>query len=49
MQHLHLQEQFLDQSVFPDAKPVPAIDGLVNTLAWCDDPQGFKYSIYCLI
>ncbi|MDH3901943.1 MAG: hypothetical protein OES90_01850 [Xanthomonadales bacterium] len=30
-QHLHLQEKFLDQSVFPDSKTVPVIDGLVTT------------------
>ena len=31
VQHLGLQENFLDQSVFPDSKTVPVIDGLVNT------------------
>ena len=31
VQHLQLQENFLDQSVFPDSKSVPVIDGLVNT------------------
>lgn len=30
-EHLQLQEGFLDQSVFPNAKPVPMIENLVNT------------------
>lgn len=31
MEHLNLQEQFLDQSVFPDTKPVSVVDDLVHT------------------
>lgn len=31
IEHLQLQENFLDRSVFPDAKPVPVIENLVNT------------------
>lgn len=30
-EHLGLQEKFLDQNVFPDRKPVPVIENLVNT------------------
>ena len=30
VEHLQLQEGFLDRSVFPDAKPVPVIENLVN-------------------
>ena len=30
IEHLQLQEGFLERNVFPDSKPVPVIDGLVN-------------------
>ncbi len=30
VEHLQLQESFLDRSVFPDANPVPMIENLVN-------------------
>jgi uncharacterized protein (DUF1501 family) len=31
VEHLQLQENFVDRSVFPDAKPIPMIEKLVRT------------------
>ena len=36
-EHLRLQEDFLDQSVFPNAKPLPMTENLIKTLQYtCD-------------
>ena len=41
VEHMQLQENFVDRSVFPDAKPMPMIENLVSAwpeyFTWADD------------